>query len=199
VNAKRAAMARLSTLAGARPIPISGLDVLLINQIFFYDDPARFTDSVNRVCDELEERTAGGPGVARPDAPRLVFSGCPFAVPNWKLHSIVEAASAAIVGLESCVGERGARNLVDVSGQSIDRPLDSLVDRYLSINCAVFTPNPGRLDHVRRMVSEYGADGVVHYALQFCGPYQIEAGLFERRLEKDGIPVLRVDTENVRP
>ncbi len=30
---------------------------------------------------------------------------------------------------------------------------DSLVDRYLSINCAVFTPNPGRLDHVRRMVS----------------------------------------------
>ena len=30
-----------------KPPPISGLDALLISQISFYDDPARFTDAVN--------------------------------------------------------------------------------------------------------------------------------------------------------
>ena len=46
-NDKRKAMHRLARLRAADPTPISGLDALLINQIFFYDDPARFTGSVN--------------------------------------------------------------------------------------------------------------------------------------------------------
>ena len=68
-------------------------------------------------------------------------------------------------------------------------------DRYFKIDCAVFTPNPSRLDHIRRMVRDYRADGVIQYNIQFCGPYQIESTPVERSLEKDGIPVLRVDTD----
>ena len=45
VNAKRAAIHRLSSLRKADPAPISGLDALLANQVFFYDNPARFTES----------------------------------------------------------------------------------------------------------------------------------------------------------
>ena len=56
VNAKRAALHRLSLLRGADPVPISGMDALLANQVSFYDNPARFTDSVNKICDELEKR-----------------------------------------------------------------------------------------------------------------------------------------------
>jgi benzoyl-CoA reductase/2-hydroxyglutaryl-CoA dehydratase subunit BcrC/BadD/HgdB len=41
-------------LRKADPAPISGLDALLANQVFFYDNPARFTESVNKICDELE-------------------------------------------------------------------------------------------------------------------------------------------------
>lgn len=48
VNAKRAAMHRLGSLRAAEPAPISGLDGLLMNQIFFYDDPDRFTASPTR-------------------------------------------------------------------------------------------------------------------------------------------------------
>ena len=56
VNAKRAAIHRLSALRRSDPAPISGLDALLANQVFFYDNPARFTESVNKICDELEKR-----------------------------------------------------------------------------------------------------------------------------------------------
>jgi benzoyl-CoA reductase/2-hydroxyglutaryl-CoA dehydratase subunit BcrC/BadD/HgdB len=31
--------------------------------------------------------------------------------------------------------------------------------------------------------------------LQFCSPYQIETGPVEKRLEKEGIPTLRIDTD----
>ena len=58
VNAKRAAIHRLSSLRKADPAPISGLDALLANQVFFYDAPLRFTKSVNAICDELEKRIA---------------------------------------------------------------------------------------------------------------------------------------------
>jgi benzoyl-CoA reductase/2-hydroxyglutaryl-CoA dehydratase subunit BcrC/BadD/HgdB len=39
------------------------------------------------------------------------------------------------------------------------------------------------------------ADGVIHYGLLFCSPYQIEAGPVERRLEDEGVPTLRIDTD----
>jgi len=195
VNNKRKAVHRLAQLRKANPTPISGLDALLINQVFFYDDPIRFTDSVNKLCDELEDRIAKGKGVAGRGAARVLFSGCPMAVPNWKLPWIVETSGAMVVGEESCVGERGTRNLVDSSADTTEGLMDAIVDRYFQIDCAIFTPNPDRLDHVRTMFKDYNAAGVIHYSLQFCQPYQIESLPMEKALESDGIPTLRIETD----
>ncbi len=85
VNNKRKAIHRLSSLRKADPAPIPGLDALLANQVFFYDDPLRFTESVNKICDELEQRIEKKEGVFPEKTPRILISGCPMAVPNWKL------------------------------------------------------------------------------------------------------------------
>jgi benzoyl-CoA reductase/2-hydroxyglutaryl-CoA dehydratase subunit BcrC/BadD/HgdB len=61
--------------------------------------------------------------------------------------------------------------------------------------CACFTPNKGRIEDVIRLAKETKADGIVHYALQFCAPYQIEAYSVEKAAEEAGIPVLRIDTD----
>jgi benzoyl-CoA reductase/2-hydroxyglutaryl-CoA dehydratase subunit BcrC/BadD/HgdB len=53
VNNKRKAVHRLNRLRKADPVPISGLDALLANQVYFYDDPGRYTQSVHALCDEL--------------------------------------------------------------------------------------------------------------------------------------------------
>lgn len=195
VNAKRTAIHRLSSLRKADPSPISGLDALLANQVFFYDNPARFTESVNKICDELEKRIEAKHGVFPEKTPRILVSGCPQAVPNWKLPMIVETAGAVIVGEESCVGERGARNLTDESGQTVQEMMDAITDRYFQVDCAIFTPNPQRLDHIEEMVAEYRADGVLHYGLQFCQPYLMEAIPVEKALEEKGIPCLRIETD----
>ena len=195
VNAKRAAIHRLSSLRKADLAPISGLDALLANQVFFYDNPARFTDSVNKICDELEKRIAEKNGVFPEKTPRILISGCPQAVPNWKLPFIVETSGAVIVGEESCVGERGTRNLTDVSGKTVDEMMEAIVDRYYQVDCAIFTPNPQRLEHIQEMAAAYKADGVIHYGLQFCQPYLMESIPVEKTLEEKNIPTLRIETD----
>jgi len=195
VNAKRAALHRLSSFRRAEPAPISGLDALLANQVFFYDNPARFTESVNKVCDELEKRVAKKQGVFPEGTPRILVSGCPQAVPNWKVPFIVETSGAVIVGEESCVGERGVRNLTDETGQTLEEMMEAIVDRYFKVDCAIFTPNPERLEHIKAMAAEYKADGVIHYGLQFCQPYLMESIPVERALKAGHIPTLRLETD----
>jgi len=195
VNNKRKAMLRLATLRAANPVPISGLDVLLANQVFFYDNPERFTTSVNAICDELEERIKNKIGVFPANTPRILISGCPMAIPNWKIPHIIETSGATIVGEEMCTGERGTQNLTADNANTVEALIDLIVERYFQIDCAIFTPNEKRLEHVKEMVKKYKADGVLQYNLQFCQPYQSESIHYGKELEKSGIPVLSLDTD----
>ncbi len=195
VNAKRQAIYRLSALRAADPAPISGLDSLLINQIFFYEDPVRFTAQINELCEELEARVQSRTGVVAPGTARILVSGCPMALPNWKIPALVETSNAIIVAEESCVGERGTRNLVSRAGTTVEDLVDNLVERYLQIDCAIYTPNQDRLGHIQEMAEKYHVDGVILYALQFCTPYTMEAMGIETILEKAGIPAIRLETD----
>ena len=194
-NDKRRALQRLTALRSASPAPISGRDGLLINQISFYDDPIRFTAKVNELCDELEERISAKDGVAPANTPRLMLSGCPMAVPNWKLPYVVEGSGAVIVGEESCIGTRNSRDLVDESAETLEGMIDAIADRYMKIDCACFTPNEERLDNVTNLAKRLNADGVIHYSLLFCQPYSHESMKINNVLQEAGIPMLSIETD----
>jgi benzoyl-CoA reductase/2-hydroxyglutaryl-CoA dehydratase subunit BcrC/BadD/HgdB len=194
-NAKRKALQRLTALRAASPAPISGRDSLLINQISFYDDPVRFTAKINELCDELQERIGQGKGVAPADTPRLLLSGCPMAVPNWKLPFVVESSGAVIVGEESCIGTRNSRDLVDESANTLEGMIDAITDRYMKIDCACFTPNNERLENVTALAKSLKADGVIHYSLLFCQPYSHESLKVDKALQNAGIPMLSIETD----
>lgn len=195
VNAKRQALKRLAALRAADPAPISGRDALLVNQISFYDDPVRFTAKVNELCDEMEARVAAGQGVAPAGTPRLLLAGCPMAVPNWKLPYLIESSGAVVVGEESCIGERNTRDLTEETEGGLDAMLDALARRYMSIDCACFTPNTERLDHIAAMARDLRVDGVIHYGLLFCQPYAHEALKVGRAMQAAGVPFLSIETD----
>lgn len=195
VNAKREALQRLNNARKVAVVPISGKDALLASQVAFYDDVPRFTQMVNKIADELESRIAAGEGVAPKDAPRVLVTGSPMAIPNWKLHDIIEKSGAVVVAEEMCTGSRYFDTLTDETPETLEGMLDAIAQKYLGINCACFTPNEGRMDDVVRMAEEYGAQGVIHYALQFCTPYQMEARGVEKASREAGLPVLRIDTD----
>jgi len=195
VNDKRRALQRLNAARAATPLPISGKDALLAVQVAFYDDVPRFTQMVNAIAAELEQRVAEGRGVAPASAPRVLVTGSPMSIPNWKVHDLVEKAGGVVVAEELCTGSRYYEKLVAEDATTVEGLLDDIAEKYLDINCACFTPNPGRIDDVLRLAEEHAADGILHYALQFCAPYQIEATSVERAAEKARLPVLRVDTD----
>jgi benzoyl-CoA reductase/2-hydroxyglutaryl-CoA dehydratase subunit BcrC/BadD/HgdB len=195
IDDKRRALQRLQSARKARPAPISGLDALLVTQISFYDDAARFTEKVDALCDELEERIARGEGTFPADAPRILVSGCPMAIPNWKTHHVVEGSGAVVTGEESCVGSRYFSYLTERSDGTVEGRLSAIADRQLQTHCACFTPNDERLDDILALASDLSADGVVHYTIQFCHTFANEAVKVERMLAEKNIPLLRIETD----
>lgn len=194
-NARRRALQRLLALRSATPSPISGLDSLLINQLSTSDDMVRFTAAVNTLCDELEERVKAGVGVGQPGARRVIVGGSPMAMPNWKVPGIIENAGAVIVGEESCTGVRAFRDLLDTSFNTLDEGYAVLADRHMKIDCACFTPNTERMDNVVNMAKDQQADGIVHYALQFCTPFTMEAFKIKKAADKVDMPFLKIETD----
>jgi benzoyl-CoA reductase/2-hydroxyglutaryl-CoA dehydratase subunit BcrC/BadD/HgdB len=195
INNKRKALKRLSDLRANSPSPISGLDALLVFQISFNDDPVRFTTKVNELCEELDERVHNGVGVTSKDAPRLMISGCPMAIPNWKLHSIAQAAGASVVVEESCVGTRYFTDLVEPKGDSLHDLLWALVEKYSQIPCACFTPNNKRLDSITKLAKQFNTQGVIYYTLQNCHDYNVEGVKVDRALKSESLPMLKIETD----
>lgn len=194
IQKKRDQMARVYASRKADPPPISGKDALLMSQVAFYDDPDREIQMVGKLADEIEQRVKDGMGVVDKGTKRVLISGTPMAVPNWKMHHILETSGAVVVCEETCTGTRYFESKLKIEGNTIDELLERLADRYLGINCACFTPNAGRLDDIKRLVKDYNAAGVVFYTLSFCQPYEMEAIGLEKALKEAGINAISIST-----
>lgn len=194
VNNRRKVLRRLYDLRKADPVPISGKDALLITQLAFFDDPERFSAKVSELCDELEERVKEGIGVVPQGTPRILITGSPMPIPNWKIHDIIENCGGAVVCEETCTGTRYFEQLTE-EGQTISEQLKQIAMRAMKINCACFTPNNERINDILRLVEEYKIDGVIYYNLQFCHPYSIEYYKIERALQAAEIPVLKIESD----
>ncbi len=163
---------------------------MLINQISFYDNPQRFTEKVEELNSEIENLNK-----KNIKKPKILISGCPMAIPNWKIPHIVESLGGIIIGEESCIGLRNTRNEVSTSGETVEDLLKNIAERYFKIDCACFTPNNERLENIKKLVNESDIDGVIHYSLQFCTPYEVESFKVEQMLEDSGVPILKIETD----
>ncbi len=195
INNKRRALSRLYEFRKNKRIPISGKDVLLISQIAFYDDPTRFAEMTNKLCDELDKRVEEGISVFPAGTKRIMLTGTPLAIPNWKLHNLIETSGGAVVCEEMCTGTRYFENLVDETQQTIEGQIEAIASRYMHINCACFTPNHARTDDILRLAREYKVDGIIDVNLKFCNLYDTEGYLVERAMKEAGIPVLGIETD----
>ncbi|MBR3155048.1 MAG: 2-hydroxyacyl-CoA dehydratase [Lachnospiraceae bacterium] len=195
INEKRKAMARVFAATKGDAIPISGKDRLLMTQIAFFDDPVRCAQMCNKLADELDERIKNNVSVFPAGTKRILLTGTPLAIPNWKLHHIIETSGAAVVCEEMCTGTRYFENPVDETQTTLEGQFRALSERYMKNNCACFTPNTGRIDDIIRLAKEYKVDGVIDVNLKFCCLYDTEGYAVEKALKEAGIPVLGIETD----
>ncbi len=198
MNRKRRTLQEFSMLRAADPPPISGIDAQIVHQSMLNDEPLRFSEKLELLNRELEIRIRSGISPFPKDVRRIMVSGCPSVMGNWKIHSIIENSGAAVVADETCTGTRYFQNLVDESPKEVDGMVKALADRYMKITCSCFTPNNERMDSISAMVDEYRIEGVVQYILQFCHTYNIEAIRVEKVLKEKGIPQVRIETDYSR-
>ncbi|MBE0432608.1 2-hydroxyacyl-CoA dehydratase [candidate division WOR-3 bacterium] len=195
MNEKRRALQRLNEFRKHDPPPISGLDALVVMQAALNDDPVRFTEHLNKLNDELEDRVKKGISPFKKGTKRVMISGCPSVMGNWKLHSLIEKSGAAVVIDETCTGTRYFENLVEDGSCDLNGQIKALADRYMKIDCACFSPNNERMESIEKIVDAYRVDGVVQYILQYCHGYNVEAIRVAGILKKRNIPNIKIETD----
>lgn len=195
VNNKRRALKRVYEARKNMNVPISGKDALLVMQIAFFDDPIRCSEMCNKLADELEQRIKDGVSVFKKGAKRILITGTPMAIPNWKLHHIIESLGAAVVCEEMCTGTRYFENEVKENCSSLEEAFMEIAKRYMKNNCACFTPNEGRIDDIKKLAKEYNVDGVIDANLKFCTIYDTEGYFVEKALKEDNIKCLGIETD----
>ncbi|MCX6569586.1 MAG: double-cubane-cluster-containing anaerobic reductase [Candidatus Aminicenantes bacterium] len=195
MNRKRRALARLNAFRKETNPPVSGLDALVVMQGALLDDTLRFTEKLEALNDELGDRVRRGVGVASGRIKRIMVSGCPSVMGNWKLHHVIESAGALVVCDETCTGSRYYENPVEETDGGLDAQVAAIAARYLKIDCSCFSPNDERLDSIVRLARECRVDGVIQYVLQYCHTYNIEAVRVASALKEAGVPSLKIVTD----
>jgi benzoyl-CoA reductase/2-hydroxyglutaryl-CoA dehydratase subunit BcrC/BadD/HgdB len=124
--------------------------------------------------------------------PGVVVSGI---VPEpMALLDALEEAGAVMVGDDYASTGRRLTSLVETT---TDDPLET-VARRLAFRppCSTLsTDSNGRVDHLVNLVRRSGAQGLIVHTIRFCEPELFDLPAIKERLDREGIPVLFVDSE----
>jgi len=198
------AFRRLQELRKGPPL-INGRDAMLVNQTSLWDNIERWTEKVNKLCDELDKRLEKKEYSSYPETPRVMITGTPMIWPDsWKVPNLIEESNpqGVVVVDEQCSGDRILYDPVGVDEWTTHDMFDAVSERYLmACTCPCFTSEHGnedRINWIMDRIKEYKVDGVIYYVVRGCILYAMEYARIKRVLDKMGIPVYYLDTEYTR-
>lgn len=192
-NKERQARRRLQELQLSKPPHAYGYEMYkVLDGVGFLFDRGEVLEKLNSLSDDMEKNYADGVRPVPVDAKRILITGCPAGGVLEKTVKPIEEHGGVVVCYENCSGVKAVAEDVDEEAEDIVR---AIAKRYLSIGCAVMTPDHRRMELLRQLVKEYDVDGVVEVSLQTCTAYEIEAFSVRKLMEELGIPYLAVDTD----
>jgi benzoyl-CoA reductase subunit C len=110
------------------------------------------------------------------------------------LFQLIENETGAVIVAENlCFGIRFEGNEIPHEGS----PVEALARHYLdkSVCPRMFGKYKDRLALLKQKIERAKVDGVIMQNIRFCDLHGSENGLFERDLENQGIPCLRLERE----
>ncbi len=187
---------RLYELRKSGPPLVFGKDMLLVANAYFLDGIDSWMGAVARLVAELEKRQAQRFSAGNRRAPRLLLTGSPPIFPNFKLPLLVEEAGGIIVADEVCSSSRLLYDAVAYDEEQLNDMVPAIADRYLKpCSCPCLTPNQDRQRKLVEMVRDFAVDGVIYQAFSGCMPYEMEQRAIGEMLNREGIPMLFVETD----
>jgi benzoyl-CoA reductase/2-hydroxyglutaryl-CoA dehydratase subunit BcrC/BadD/HgdB len=187
---------KLQELRSSSPPVIFGKDMWLVTNSYFFAEPDEWCRAVSDLIAELENRKSEWSSPLKQKAPRLLFTGSPPIFPNLKLPLLVEQAGAVIVADETCSSERLLHDAVVYDEKNLNDMVPAVADRYLkTCTCPCMTPNTDRIKRILELVQRNRVEGVVYQAFSGCLPYEMEQRAIGDKLNREGIPMLFVETD----
>lgn len=175
---------------------IFGKDAILVANAYFFDDIYSWTNKLQELNKELEERVKLKLNVTDKNVPRLLLTGSPSIFPNMRTPVLIEKLGGIIVYEEFCSSSRMMYDTVAVDEWFLYDMIPAIADRYLKPStCPNFSPNDDRLRKIVNAVKEYNVDGVVYQTFTGCQLYDMESRKISRELEKQGISVLNIECD----
>ena len=192
----QSAFRALHNLRKSSPALFLGKDAFLVTNAYFFDDIDRWTEAVEQLIAELQQRQADGFQAAQRKAPRILFTGSPPIFPNLKLPLLIEEAGGVVVADETCSANRMLYDMTAVDEWMVNDMLDGLADRYLKpCTCPIFTRNDDRQRRLLELAESFGVDGVVYQSLAGCQVYEMEQRSISDALAEKSVPMLYVETD----
>jgi benzoyl-CoA reductase/2-hydroxyglutaryl-CoA dehydratase subunit BcrC/BadD/HgdB len=145
------------------------------------------TDSLKKALRSFSDTSS-----EQANQPRILVMGNEIHRPA--LLEMVEKARGSIIIIDTCNGLKHYTDLVDETGPA----LNSLARRYLLKPSCVRMPGfEARLERLKRLVSDYGIQGVIYSNIKFCDYGLFEAPQVEKMMHAIGIPFLILENDYV--
>ena len=189
-------MSRFLTYRQHNPPLLHGTQVMAVMNAFAYMPPLEWAKCMRQLNDELEERLKQKKFAAKANRPRILVTGSPILYPNLKIPLLIEEMGGMLVGDETCMGERALYDPLTVTDRSFNGMMRALAGRYTRpCTCPTFTENRQRIFRIKQMIKDHQIQGVIYHVLRGCLVYDYEYPVLEEELEKEGIPIIRVESD----
>jgi len=188
-NEGRLLLKRLDEYRMADNVLISGTDT----QAIILAGTAIPKDEFNRLLEDIlnqleQDKQAGKEGIK---GKRLFFAGS--VADDTNLIKIIEDEGTVIVADNQCFGSRAYVDMVEEDTP----PVAALAKRYLDRTFCprMFGYYKDRLKYITERAKQAKVDGVILQNIRFCDLHGADNGLFQRDLEKEGIPSIMIERE----
>ncbi len=175
--------------------PLTWSDMLVVlSARDFLVDRAEYTQRLRKLIATMEALgggSNGGSGAAARRSPRILITGTPMAPETAKVMRLTEQVGGLVVCHDACSGIKPFARLVP----ELADPFEALARFTLDIPCACMSPNPGRLELLRREVESYRVDGVIDAVWQGCHTFNVESELVKRTCAGLGVRYLKLETD----
>ncbi len=186
-NRGRELLKKLDQMRMSDDPPVTGEEALAIIIAGFGMPREDYNDLLQGVLYELEHRKVDTGGSKK----RLMLVGS--ANDDLDFVNLIESCGAVIVADTMCFGSRSYNDMVEEN----DSPVVALAKRYLNHSYCprMFGYYRDRFNYLLKRVKQARVDGVILQNIRFCDLHGSENSIFERDLEKMGIPCLKIERE----
>lgn len=186
-NETRSLLLRLEELRFRDDPPLTGSQAMAMVLASTAMPKEIYNGLLKSLLDHLEAQ----PGIDLSGKLRILLAGS--VVDDLALIEAIEHEGAYVSADTVCFGARANQGSVDES----ESVWLTLARHYLNEQFCprMFGYTKDRFDLILKKYEDSKADGIIFQNIRFCDLHGSENGLFEKRLEKGGIPAIRIERE----